>query len=122
MERQGLYAAMGLLLALLISRFDYSRLREYRYGFYGAMIVSNIVVYAMPAQLGARRWIPLPLLQVQPSEFGKVLLILALAGFAVERSRSLHERRTTARIMLLALLGDDRDRPARPGHRHWSTS
>ncbi len=33
-----------------------------------------------------------------------MLLIVALAGFVVDRSRRLHERRTTARIMLLALI------------------
>jgi cell division protein FtsW (lipid II flippase) len=65
MERQALYGGMGLLLALVISRFDYSRLRQFRYGFYGLMVFSNIVVYAMPAQLGARRWIPLPIVQIE---------------------------------------------------------
>jgi rod shape determining protein RodA len=40
----------------------------------------------------------------QSSEFGKVLLVVALAGFAVDRARQLHEWRTTARIMLLAVL------------------
>ncbi len=58
----------------------------------------------MPAVRGAHRWIPLPFFQVQSSEFGKILLIVALAAFAVDRSRRLHERRTTARIMLLALI------------------
>ena len=58
----------------------------------------------MPAVRGSHRWIPLPFFQVQTSEFGKMLLIAALAAFAVDRSRRLHERRTTARIMLLALL------------------
>jgi rod shape determining protein RodA len=43
------------------------------------------------------------LLEFQSSEFGKILVILALAGFAVDRARRLHEWRTTARIMLLAL-------------------
>jgi rod shape determining protein RodA len=33
-----------------------------------------------------------------------VLLVLSLAAFAVDRARRLHERRTTARIMLLALI------------------
>lgn len=103
-EHQAIYAAIGVLLAVLLSRIDYSRLREYRYGFYGLMIVLNIVVYAMPPILGAHRWIPLKLLNFQSSEFGKLLLILSLSAFAVERSRRLHERRTTARIMLLALL------------------
>jgi rod shape determining protein RodA len=103
-ERQALYAGIGLIVALVIAGFDYSRLREYRYGFYGLMVIANIVVFGMPAEQGATRWIPLPFFQLQPSEFGKILLILSLAAFMTERSRRLHERRTTARIMLLALL------------------
>jgi rod shape determining protein RodA len=103
-ERQGIYAGIGLLLALLLSRIDYSRLREYKLGIYAVMIAMNLVVFGMPAIRGAHRWIPLPLLQFQSSEFGKVLLIVSLAAFAVDRSRRLHERRTTARIMLLALV------------------
>ncbi|MHB8656466.1 MAG: rod shape-determining protein RodA [Solirubrobacteraceae bacterium] len=103
-ERQGIYAAIGVAFALLLSRMDYSRLREYKYGLYGLIIAMNIVVFAMPAIKGAHRWIPLPFLEVQSSEFGKVLLIAALGAFAVDRSRRLHEWGTTARIMLVGLL------------------
>jgi rod shape determining protein RodA len=103
-KKQVLYAGIGLFAALVLMRFDYSRLREYKYGFYGLMIALNIVVFGMPAVNGSRRWIPLPGFEFQSSEFGKVLLIVALAGFVVDRSRRLHERRTTARIMLLALI------------------
>jgi rod shape determining protein RodA len=101
---QLIYAGLGVLFAFVLTRFDYSRLREYRYGLYGLMIVLNLVVYGMPAIQGAHRWIPLPLLEFQSSEFGKFLLILSLAAFAVEASRRVHERRTTARLMLLALI------------------
>ncbi len=104
-ERQGIFAAIGLVLALALSRMDYSRLREYKLGLYAAMVALNLVVYGMPPIMGARRWIPLPLLEFQSSEFGKLLVIVALAAFAVDRSRRLHEWRTTARIMLLALIG-----------------
>jgi rod shape determining protein RodA len=103
-ERQGIYACVGLLLAVVLARIDYSRLREYKVGLYGLMIVLNLVVFGMPAIRGSRRWIPLPFLQLQSSEFGKILLIVSLSAFLVDRSRRLHERRTTARIMLLALV------------------
>jgi rod shape determining protein RodA len=103
-ERQGIYAAIGLLLATLLTRIDYSRLREYKLFLYGLMIALNIVVFATPAIRGSHRWIPFPFLQFQASEFGKLLLIVSLAAFAVDRIRRLHERRTTARIMLLALV------------------
>jgi rod shape determining protein RodA len=103
-ERQAIYVGIGVLIAVLLSRIDYTRLREYRYGFYGLLIALNVVVFGMPVVRGAHRWIPLPFFQVQSSEFGKVLLIISLAAFAVDRMRRLHERRTTARIMLFALL------------------
>jgi rod shape determining protein RodA len=103
-ERQALYVGFGAVVALVLSRIDYSRLREYKVGLFGILILSNLVVYGMPAIRGAHRWIPLPLIQFQSSEFGKPLLIIALAGFAVDRARRLHERRTTGRIMLMALI------------------
>jgi rod shape determining protein RodA len=103
-ERQAIYVVIGVVVALALSRIDYSRLREYKLGMYGLLIALNIVVFGMPVVRGAHRWIPLPFFQVQSSEFGKVLLIAALGAFAVDRARRLHERRTTARIMLLALL------------------
>jgi rod shape determining protein RodA len=103
-ERQAIYAAIGLLLAALLTRIDYSRLREYKLFLYGLMIALNVVVFGTPAIRGSHRWIPLPFLQFQASEFGKILLVVSLAAFAVDRVRRLHERRTTARIMLLALI------------------
>ena len=107
-EKQALYAAGGLLAALVISRFDYSRLREFRYVFYGLTIALNVIVYAMPAEGPsggeAHRWIPLPGFSFQSSEFGKLLLIVSLAAFAIDRSRRMSERGTVARIMLLALV------------------
>ena len=103
-ERQGLYAGVGVLAAIALTRIDYSRIREYKFFLYGLMIALNIVVFGAPAIRGAHRWIPLPFLEFQSSEFGKVLLIVALAAFAVDRLRRLHERRTTALIMLVALV------------------
>jgi rod shape determining protein RodA len=103
-KRQAIYVGIGLLAVLILMRIDYTRLREFKFALYGLMIGLNIVVFAMPPVLGARRWIPLPGFNFQSSEFGKILLIVALSAFAVDRSRRLHERRTTARIMLLALI------------------
>jgi rod shape determining protein RodA len=102
-ERQAIYAAIGLVLVVLLARIDYSRLREYRYALYGIMIALDLVVFGMPAIRGSHRWIPLPFFQLQSSEFGKLLLIVSLAAFAVERLRRLGEKRTTLRIMLLAV-------------------
>ena len=102
--RQAIYAAIGLVLMYGASRIDYSRLRELRYPIYGLMIALVLVVLGIAqATRGAKAWIPLPGFNFQPSELGKVLLVLALAGFVVDRMRSMG-RQTTARIMLLGLL------------------
>ena len=88
-----------------VSRLDYSRLRELRYPIYGVLIGLDHR-RARAGQGHARRasrWIPLPGFNLQPSELGKVLLVVALSGFVVERMREMG-RHTTARVMLLGLL------------------
>jgi rod shape determining protein RodA len=103
-ERQIGYAVVGIGLMVLLARFDYSRLREFKLAIYGLLIGLNVLVLGLGSVArGSRRWITLPFFNFQPSEFGKVLLILALAAFVVDRSRRLHERQTTGRVMLLAL-------------------
>jgi rod shape determining protein RodA len=103
-ERQLGYAIVGLVLMLLLTRLDYSRLREFKLPIYGALIGLNVLVLGLGSVArGSRRWIELPFFQFQPSELGKLLLIVALSAFVVDRSRRLGERETTARWMLLAL-------------------
>jgi rod shape determining protein RodA len=103
--RQSIYAVVGIALMLLVSRFDYSRLRELKLGVYGGMIGMILLVYALGAAArGSKRWIELPFFRLQPSELGKVLLIVALSAFAVDRIRRLGERETTSRLLLLAIL------------------
>jgi rod shape determining protein RodA len=102
--RQAIYAAIGVVLMYAASRIDYSRLRELRYPVYGLMIGLLVAVLGIAqATRGSRSWIELPFFNFQPSELGKVLLIVALAGFLVGRLRRLG-RDTTARIMLLGLI------------------
>jgi rod shape determining protein RodA len=103
-KRQAIYAVIGLVLMYGVSRLDYSRLRELRYPIYGVLMLSIIGVLGLAAATrGAKSWIPLPGFHLQPSELGKVLLVVALAGFVVERMREMG-RQTTARVMLLGLL------------------
>jgi rod shape determining protein RodA len=77
-ERQAIYAVVGLVLMYGISRADYSRLRELRYPLYLLLIGLLLAVLAIAtATRGARSWIPLPGFHLQPSELGKILLLLA---------------------------------------------
>ena len=75
--RQLTFGVVGLVLMYGISRLDYSRLRELKYVLYGFMIASIVVVYALgTASHGSKRWIPTPFFNLQPSELGKLLLVV----------------------------------------------
>ena len=105
LTRQIVFACVGMTLLLVISQFDYSRLREWRIGIYAFLIGSILMTFAFGAAAkGSTRWIELGFFQYQSSEMGKLLLIVALAGFLVERVRRLHERETTSRMMLLSVI------------------
>jgi rod shape determining protein RodA len=102
--RQAVYAVIGLTLMLAIARIDYTRFRELRLGFYGAAVgLILLVLAAGGATRGSRRWLELPFFRFQPSELGKVLLVLALSAFLIDRVRTISDREATSRIMLLAL-------------------
>jgi rod shape determining protein RodA len=100
--RQCIYAVIGLGLMFALARIDYSRFRELRVGLYTAMIASIILVLMLgEATRGSRRWIELPFFTFQPSELGKLLLILTLAAFALERTRRTSDAKRTAKLLLM---------------------
>jgi rod shape determining protein RodA len=105
LHRQAMFFAVGLIVVVVLSRLDYSRLRELKYGVFGLLIAMIIAVQALGSVArGSRRSIELPFFSFQASELGKVLLVVALSAFVVDRSRRLHGRDTTARIMLMTLI------------------
>jgi rod shape determining protein RodA len=103
--RQAIFFTVGMVLAIVLSRLDYSRLRELKYGVYGLMMagIALVAVFGGVTR-GSRRAIQLPFFEVQASELGKVLLAVALAAFAVDRARGLGERDTTARLVLVGMV------------------
>lgn len=103
--RQGIYGVVGIVFMLLIARLDFIRLRAFNSWFYAIVIGANLAVLGLgTAAHGSKRWIQLPSFTFQPSEIGKVFLILALAGLVAERARRIHEAKTTLLVIGLAVL------------------
>lgn len=103
--RQSIYAVVGVALMLALTRVDYSRFRELRVGIYTAMVsLITLVLLIGAAGGGARRWIELPFFRFQPSELGKLLLVVALAGFVIDRARRQSDAQRTARLLLLGIV------------------
>lgn len=81
LAKQGMWAAVGLLLMLGLTRFDYRKLRRpvVVYGLLALTVALLVGVLLMPPVKNAHRWIRFGLLSFQPSELAKLALVLALA-------------------------------------------
>ncbi len=62
---------------------------KHAYRLYSVLIALLIITYLMPAMSGGRRWIILGSLRFQPSEIGKIIIVLALAKFLAENQKYL---------------------------------
>jgi rod shape determining protein RodA len=92
----------GLLVALAI---DPDRYRRAQKPIFAATIVLMLLVFALADETrGSKRWIDLGPFQFQPSEFGKLLFVLALAGFLADRVRRLDEPRVVLGAVGLAAI------------------
>ena len=84
--RQGFAAAVGAVGLLTMAIIPVDFWRRYWKIVYGATLALMVIVFAAAeAVRGSKRWLDLGVIQFQPSELGKVLFVLALAGFVVGR-------------------------------------
>ena len=100
LQRQIVYVCAGavaLVIALLVEPDLYRR--YWRAIFIGMVSLIAIVLVLGRAARGSTRWIDLGFITFQPSEFGKLLFVLAIAGFLAERARAAAEVRTTLRAL-----------------------
>jgi rod shape determining protein RodA len=93
--RQGVYVAIGTLALLAAILIDPAWYRRYKRAIYvGAFGLMILVLLAGAVARHSKRWLDLGFFRFQPSEFGKLLFVLFLAGFLADRSRRIGEGRT----------------------------
>ena len=86
---QALGFLIGLAVAVPLVLFDYRRLRGYLTVIYGlALVMLLLVTISGISAKGAQRWIDIGPVQVQPSEFAKLLMVVVLAGYFSEHRLS----------------------------------
>ena len=74
------WIVVGGLLAILTAVIDYRHYERLAYFFYGAGIVSLLLVFVLGNDIrGSVRWIPVGSFHFQPSEFMKIVFVLVLA-------------------------------------------
>lgn len=104
LKKAALWAGLGLVLMFVTASVDYRRIRRWTPVLYGlSLLLLLAVLVAGQSVNGARAWIALPGgFQVEPSEFAKLGLILAVAWLLSRRD--LPSGRPTIRDVLYAVL------------------
>jgi rod shape determining protein RodA len=93
--RQGVYAAVGGVCALALIFVDPQVYRRHKRAiFVGTAGVMLLVLMVGTVSRASKRWLDIGFFRFQPSEFGKLLFVLFLAGFLADRARRLGETRT----------------------------
>jgi len=93
-ERQGIYAVLGITLMVIAQRWEYRRLMALAPVFVLTSLGLLLAVLAIgPAINGARRWISLGPAVFQPSEFAKLALAVWAAAYLARHPapRTMHE-------------------------------
>ncbi|MGZ8717425.1 MAG: rod shape-determining protein RodA [Gaiellaceae bacterium] len=105
LDRQIVYAAVGGFALIVAMVVDPDVYRRYWRVIFGATVGLIAVVFVVgSAARGSTRWINVGFFTFQPSEFGKLLCVLGLAGFLAERARSAGEVSTTLRTLGLGAI------------------
>ncbi|MGD0729628.1 MAG: rod shape-determining protein RodA [Terracidiphilus sp.] len=80
--KQVFYIAGGLVAMFLFAKIDYHKLIDYVPWAYGVCLLALVAVRIFGHKvLGAKRWIAVGHMQFQPSEWVKLVLILAVARY-----------------------------------------
>lgn len=80
--KQMFYIAGGLVAMFVFAKIDYHKLIDFTPWAYGVCLLALVAVRIFGVKvLGARRWIKVGHMQFQPSEWVKLILILAVARY-----------------------------------------
>ena len=102
--RQAAYAAAGGVGMLAVSLLDPDVYRRYWRQLYGVAAVLILLVIPFGTEVrGSQRWLGVGSFTFQPSELGKLIVALAVAGFLADRVRRVGEVRIVLGAIAVAV-------------------
>ncbi|MBP6005552.1 rod shape-determining protein RodA [Candidatus Saccharibacteria bacterium] len=102
--KQMVYFLIGILVAILLQRFDYRLVARYHKLFYLLTLVLLVLVELIGTTVfGARRWLDLGPIQLQPSEFAKLAVILSLGVYFAKNYQNSQRLGFVIRSSLISL-------------------
>ncbi len=101
LKRQAVFMLIGIVAMVVMALIDYRRLEQISTVLYIGVVLALVAVLATPERQGSSRWFSLGPLQLQPSEFATLVLIIVIATYCARRPEGL-EFRDLVRMVLLA--------------------
>jgi rod shape determining protein RodA len=101
LERQAVWVVIGIMVMVAVASINYRRFRQWGYVIYGLVLCGLIGVFAIgKSQAGAERWYQIGPLQLQPSEFAALGLIIVVATYCSRRQGVLAFREMLGLLVL----------------------
>ena len=95
-DRQVLFVAVGIVLMVVATRIDLDWLARWSWALWGGLLGALAVVFAFASSIrGTRSWIELGPFNLQPSEMGKIVIMVVLAALVIDRADDIGSLRFT---------------------------
>jgi rod shape determining protein RodA len=104
LKKQAIFMVIGVVVMLAVAAVDYRRYRDLAPVFYGGALFLLLAVYVVGHKSkGAQAWFQFGSYQLEPSEFAKIALIIALAAYAANFKGRLPLRALIVILVLAAV-------------------
>jgi rod shape determining protein RodA len=103
-QRQIIYVAVGIVVIIVVALIDYHTWASLtRFMYIVVMAFLAIIFVYGTARFGSARWLDTGLILIQPSELGKIVMILALADYFARHKDDPHDLRWVIQSLGLTL-------------------
>ncbi len=103
LKKQGLFVVLGVITMVVVALIDYRRLEPVATILYWLIVLALLGVFVVGSSAqGAARWFSLGPLQLQPSEFAVLALILSVASYCARRQEEGLAWRDVFRLLIMA--------------------
>ncbi|HEX4127861.1 MAG TPA: rod shape-determining protein RodA [Acidimicrobiales bacterium] len=103
LKKQGLFVVLGVITMVVVALIDYRRIEPVANILYWLIVLALLGVFVVGSSAqGAARWFSLGPLQLQPSEFAVLALILAVAAYCARREEEGLAWRDVFRLLIMA--------------------
>jgi len=105
LTRQAAYVAVGAVVMIVLAVLDYRWLEHASAALYVGMVLALLAMFTGvgSSALGATRWVQLGPIQIQPSAFATLVLIVTVATFCARRPQGINLRDLIKVLALSAL-------------------